>query len=118
MSIGAIIAGNAANDRVDRLREFWTQVTSDGPWPGAGNACVDFARGDAMRQLNQMSAGFAMVSGARGFFKARLVPPWFQPLGTIEATSVYDTGELKRTLERLVDFDRIMPARYVSASAP
>ena len=39
MSIGAInaatIAGNAPNDRVDRLREFWTQVTSDGPWPGA-----------------------------------------------------------------------------------
>ena len=31
MSIGAInaaiIAGNAPNDRVDRLREFWTQVT-------------------------------------------------------------------------------------------
>jgi predicted acylesterase/phospholipase RssA len=37
MSIGAInaaiIAGNAPNDRVDRLREFWVQVTSDGPWP-------------------------------------------------------------------------------------
>jgi NTE family protein len=112
MSIGAInaaiIAGNAPNDRVDRLREFWTQVTSDGPWPGAGNACVDFARGDAMRQLlNQMSAGFAMASGARGFLKARLVPPWFHPPGTMDATSVYDTGELKRTLERLVDFDRI-----------
>jgi NTE family protein len=112
MSIGAInaaiIAGNAPNDRIDRLREFWTQVTSDGPWPGAGNACLDFARGDAMRQLlNQMSAGFAMASGARGFFKARSVPPWFQPAGTIDATSVYDTSELKRTLERLVDFDRI-----------
>jgi NTE family protein len=112
MSIGAInaaiIAGNAPSDRIDRLREFWTQVTSDGPWPGAGNACLDFARGDAMRQLlNQMSAGFAMASGARGFFKARSVPPWFQPAGTIDATSVYDTSELKRTLERLVDFDRI-----------
>jgi NTE family protein len=112
MSIGAInaaiIAGNTPNDRVDRLREFWTQVTSDGPWPGAGNACLDFARGDAMRQLlNQMSAGLAMASGARGFFKARPVPPWFQPAGTIDATSVYDTSELKRTLERLVDFDRI-----------
>jgi NTE family protein len=104
----AIIAGNAPNDRVDRLREFWTQVTSDGPWPGAGNACLDFARGDAMRQLlNQMSAGFAMASGAKGFFKARPVPPWFQPAGTTDATSVYDTSELKQTLERLVDFDRI-----------
>ena len=97
MSIGAInaaiIAGNAPNDRVDRLREFWTQVTSDGPWPGASNACLDFARGDA-----------------RGFFKARPVLPWFQPAGTTDATSVYDTSELKRTLERPVDFDRINAA--------
>jgi NTE family protein len=112
ISIGAInaaiIAGNASNDRVDRLRKFWTQVTSDGPWPGAGNASLDFARGDAMRQLlNQMSAGFAVASGARGFFKVRPVPPLFQPAGTIDATSFYDTRELKRTLERLVDFDRI-----------
>jgi NTE family protein len=75
MSIGAInaaiIAGNPPNARVDRLREFWTQVTADGPWAGAGNACIGLARGDAMRQLlNQMSAGFAMASGAKGFFRA------------------------------------------------
>jgi len=77
ISIGAInaaiIAGNAPNDRVDRLREFWTQVTSDGPWLGAGNACFDFARGDTMRQLlNQMSAGLAMANGARGFLKQKI----------------------------------------------
>src|SRR5260370_27943329 len=92
ISIGAInaaiIAGNASNDRVDRLRKFCTQLTSDGPWPRAGNARLDFARGDAMRQLlNQMSAGFAVASGARGFFKVRPVPPLFQPAGTIDATS-------------------------------
>src|SRR5215471_1586125 len=103
ISIGAInaaiIAGNAPDDRVDRLREFWTQVTSDGPWPGAGNAYFHFARGDAMRQLlNQMSPGLAMTSGARGFFKARPMPLWLQPGGTIDATSFYDTSELKRTL--------------------
>jgi NTE family protein len=47
ISIGAInaaiIAGNAPNDRVDRLREFWTQVTSDGPWLGAGPASISRA---------------------------------------------------------------------------
>jgi NTE family protein len=112
MSIGAInaaiIAGNSPNARVDRLREFWTQVTGDGPWPGASNTGVDLARGDAFRQLlNQMSAGFAMASGAKGFFSLRPIPPWLQPAGTIEATSFYDTSELKRTLERLVDFDRL-----------
>jgi NTE family protein len=112
MSIGAInaaiIAGNPPNDRVDRLRKFWTQATADGPWSGAGDACIGLARGDAMRQwLNQMSASFAMASGARGFFSARRLPPWFHPAGTIEATSFYDTSDLKRTLERLVDFDRL-----------
>src|ERR1700756_4150596 len=35
----AIIAGNPLNSRSDRLREFWTQVTSDGPL-----ACFDPAR--------------------------------------------------------------------------
>jgi NTE family protein len=112
MSIGAInaalIAGNPPDTRIDRLREFWTQVTADGPWSGAGNTCMGVARGDAMRQLlSQMSAGFAVASGARGFFKARPVPPLFQPAGTIDATSFYDTRELRGTLERLVDFDRI-----------
>ena len=30
---GAIIAGNPPNSRIDRLREFWTQVTAGGFWP-------------------------------------------------------------------------------------
>jgi NTE family protein len=54
-----------------------------------------------------MSAGFALTRGARGFFAVRPVPPWLQPVGTIEATSFYNTSALKRTLERLVDFDRL-----------
>ncbi|HVQ82415.1 MAG: patatin-like phospholipase family protein [Pseudolabrys sp.] len=112
VSIGAInaaiIAGNPPDTRIDRLRDFWTQVTADGPWPGAGDACFSFAKGVTMRQLiNQMSANFATVGGARGFFSARPIPPWFQPPGTIQATSFYDTNDLKHTLERLVDFDRI-----------
>lgn len=28
-------------------------------------------------------------------------------IGTLEATSFYDTRELKRALERLIDFDRL-----------
>ena len=47
----AIIAGNAPDARVERLREFWTQITGDGPWAGSGDACLNLARGDAMRQL-------------------------------------------------------------------
>jgi NTE family protein len=111
VSIGAInaaiIAGNAPASRVDRLREFWTDVTSGGLWPLFGDAFA-LARGDAMRNLlNHMSAGLAAASGASGFFAARPLVPWLHPAGTIEATSFYDTAGLKRTLERLVDFDRL-----------
>jgi NTE family protein len=112
VSIGAInaalIAGNPPKDRVDRLREFWAQVTTGGYWPWLSDPSFGFARGDIGRNfLNQMSAGLALSNGARGFFKTRAVGPWLEPAGTIEATSFYDTADLKRTLERLVDFDRI-----------
>jgi hypothetical protein len=75
MSIGAtnaaIIAGNPPRARVGRLREFWSEVTSDGWWPDRGDARLAFARADNWRNLlNQMSAGRALATGAKGFFKA------------------------------------------------
>jgi NTE family protein len=57
----AIIAGNPPNMRVDRLREFWTQVTSDVPRPWFGWA---EAKGDGARNLlNQFSANLALMQG-------------------------------------------------------
>src|ERR1700739_585400 len=61
ISIGAInaaiIAGNPPNARVDRLREFWTQVTSNGAWDWSRNPLLELARSDDARNLiNQMSA--------------------------------------------------------------
>jgi len=112
ISIGAInaaiIAGNPPESRVDRLRDFWTQVTSTGSWPWPDNPFLDLARSDQTRNLlNQMSANLAAAFGATGFFSARPLMPWLQPGGTLEATSFYDTKHLKQTLERLVDFDRL-----------
>ena len=112
ISIGAInaaiIAGNPPNSRVDRLREFWMQVTSSAPWDWSRNPFVDLAGGDDARNLlNQMSASLAAAFGAAGFFSARPVMPWLQPGGSLAATSFYDTKHLKQTLERLVDFDRL-----------
>ena len=105
---GAIIAGNPPNSRIDRMREFWVQVTAGGLWPCFDDLRLNVARGDTARNIfNQISAGIAMASGAKGFFTARPMGPWLQPAGTIEATSFYDTGDLKHTLERLVDFDRL-----------
>jgi NTE family protein len=112
ISIGAInaaiIAGNPPNSRIDRLREFWTQVTSNGLWDWSGSFFPDWARGDHTRTLlNQMSANLAASFGAAGFFSARAAMPWLQPGGSLGATSFYDTKLLKQTLERLVDFDRL-----------
>ena len=105
ISIGAInsalIAGNPPEARVDRLRAFWEGITEPRWWSV-------LAHGDAARgALNQVNAGMAVATGARGFFAPRLPPPWLAPAGTAEATSHYDTAALRATLERLVDFDRI-----------
>jgi NTE family protein len=112
ISIGAInaaiIAGNPPESRVDRLRDFWTQVTSTAPWDWSGNPLLEWTRSDNTRNLiNQLSAGLAATCGAAGFFSARPVLPWLQPGGASDATSIYDTRALKTTLERLVDFDRL-----------
>jgi NTE family protein len=57
--------------------------------------------------MNQFSASEALVNGVPGFFKPRMPPPPLQPSGSERATSWYDTSELRSTLGKLVDFDRI-----------
>ncbi len=107
---GALIAGNAPEVRVDKLRAFWERVT-DKPCFDWGERSI-WAKSDAVRQwLNQMSAYFALASGASGFFTPRFPMPWLNPPGTTAATSFYDTSRLKQTLEELVDFDRINAQR-------
>ena len=89
ISIGAInaaiIAGNPRKSRVDRLREFWTHVSSSAPWDWSGNLLLGLPRTDDTRNLlNQISANFAAVFGATGFFTARPMGPLLQPGGTLE----------------------------------
>ena len=106
ISIGAInsalIAGNPASRRVARLREFWDLVSSAFPTPVLAQNTTSAREG-----LNEASASQVMLFGVPGFFKPRFPPAPFQPRGTLEAISYYDTTPLKETLERLVDFDLI-----------
>ncbi|MDR3506283.1 MAG: patatin-like phospholipase family protein [Caulobacteraceae bacterium] len=111
ISIGAInsaiIAGNARDTRVEKLRAFWEMVSDagDGGWSAALGGLV---RGEALRGwINQLAAGQVMAQGVPGFFTPRLPPPYLVPPGAHGATSWYDTAALRPTLERLVDFDRI-----------
>ncbi|QRF60714.1 patatin-like phospholipase family protein [Variovorax paradoxus] len=103
VSIGAInaalIAGNAPEHRVDRLREFWHLVSS-GP-----SQRLPSWLGDRATQ-NQWSATMASLVGIPGFFEPRYSPALLLG-GAAPLLSYYDTTPLKATLERLVDFDRI-----------
>ena len=114
ISIGAVnaalIAGNAPEARLGKLREFWKRVTRSSPLDGVALlGMAPFAvRGDLARGVaNQLSAGAALVGGVPGFFAPRIPVAWLQPPGSPEATSYYDTAPLRSTLEELIDFDRI-----------
>jgi NTE family protein len=112
ISIGAInsaiIAGNPPEERVAKLRAFWEGITTNPLFDWTAAADRFTPKGDIARSLfNQMSAAWALVGGAPGFFTLRLPGPWLQPAGCLEATSFYETKLLKATLEQLVDFERI-----------
>jgi NTE family protein len=105
ISIGAInaalIAGNPAKRRVERLREFWELASSSLLTP-------QLFVSEALRPwFTELSAGCIAAFGVPGFFTPRLPPPMLQPPGAPGATSFYDTTPLRSTLERLVDFDLI-----------
>src|SRR6266404_4771834 len=105
ISIGAInaaiIAGNAPEQRVPRLKEFWEMVSAPVPWNPVTS-------GDRARSLfNETSAALIATFGVPGFFTPRLPPAPLWPPGSPQSQSYYDTSPLKKTLERLVDFDRI-----------
>jgi NTE family protein len=111
ISIGAInaalIAGNPPEARLDKLRAFWEQITTQFVFDPFGIAHY-WLRGDLGHVfLNRLRAGATLLEGAPGFFKPRVPPPYLAPPGTAEAISYYDTSPLRSTLERLVDFDRI-----------
>ena len=105
ISIGAInaaiIAGNGPETRVDHLKEFWEMVSSPVSWNPV-------TPGDRARSLfNETSAALIATFGVPGFFTPRIPPAPLWPFGSPQSQSYYDTAPLKKTLERLVDFDRI-----------
>ncbi len=120
ISIGAlnaaIIAGNAPEKRVEKLREFWETICRPpstaasvmlsaldmfGP---AGATMREMAQSASEKMFGSMAAMRAMVEGQHGFFTPRPLAPGS---GTPATTSFYETSAVIQTLERLADFDRI-----------
>lgn len=111
ISIGAInaaiIAGNPPENRVSNLRKFWEAITAPTAWwPTAST-------GPGAQWRQDASALSALMFGQPGFFDPLAPPMWFSPAGPI---SYYSTNALKRTLEQLVDFDRINSRKEVRYS--
>ena len=111
ISIGAInaaiIAGNARENRVQRLRSFWEEITAPTTlWPRAPD-------GPLAAWQRRASALTALVFGQPGFFAPRPPQDWFL---SDKCTSYYNTSALKATLERLIDFDRINGAKETRLS--
>jgi NTE family protein len=105
VSIGAInaaiIAGNPAALRVERLRAFWDLLSSRLTAPSL------FPAGFMRTLFNEVSANIVMATGVPGFFEPRFPPAALSMHGTPGAISHYDTTPLRQTLLDLIDFDRI-----------
>jgi NTE family protein len=106
-SIGAInaslIAGNAREDRVSRLSEFWARIADRAPWA----ELVPWAQAaQALSNWNTVSGGVPGFFAVNPF--AFLGP--HVPLGS-DAAGYYSTAPLKATLLELVDFARINQGR-------
>ena len=103
----AIIAGNVPEHRVQRLRNFWDDITATTKmWPSA-------PAGPLAEWQNRASALTTVMFGQPGFFTPRPPQDWFSPDNCV---SYYNTSALKLTLERYVDFDRINSARDMRLS--
>src|SRR5262252_4049082 len=104
-SIGAInasiIAGNAVEHRLDRLREFWRRMERNTFW-------------------SALPAWATVTTGIPGFFEtnARAFLGAHVPLGS-DAAGYYSTAPLRKTLDELVDFaliNRNTPRLMVGAA--
>jgi NTE family protein len=118
ISIGAInaaiLAGNAPEQRLERLYAFWRRISI----PAIPFGHQLFKWQEALRKklplenstlafANAQGALAALLFGQSGFFVPRFPPPYVG-VGHVESsTSFYDTAPLKSTLEEFVDFDRI-----------
>jgi len=94
---GALIAGNCAERRLERLQDFWTRITAGRP------------HGVASNPLGHLLANLSIVAGGvPGFFAAR--PLGWQGIHAeagVDRASYYSTDALERTLAELVDPDAL-----------
>ena len=101
---GAIIAGNEAGSRLDRLREFWSRIERKPLWEGtpfgqlAGNAAAYM---------------LSMFNGISGYYAPNRAIAWggLSALVGVEQAAFYTIDDLRKTVGGLVDFERLNAGR-------
>ena len=108
ISIGAInsaiIAGNAPEARVEKLRTFWEKVSE----PPLGVPDPPLRLDEVThRWLNRTHALGILAFGAPNFFRPRWPSPVVLPDAEFGNLSFYDVAPVRALIAELVDFDRI-----------
>ncbi|CAM3037258.1 transmembrane protein [Legionella steigerwaltii] len=99
----AIAAGNPLGERVEKMYQFWETVAT----PSLIQANL-LPNDEASRKMEHfLSAQSALFWGQPGFFTPRIPPLLMGYYDQPDTISFYDTKNLKSTLERFIDFDRI-----------
>ncbi len=114
ISIGAlntaVIAGNAPELRVEKLREFWETICRPAfvfPPTEVIQRWIEKVTPHSRKVFSGFEAWRAIIEGQRDFFVPRGATAWLGAKQSVDDLSFYDTRKLKSTLERFVDFDRI-----------
>ena len=97
---GGIIAGNAPENRLDRLGAMWR------PAPGADVPASFWMPSSSDTARRSLAVTWSLTTGRTGMFRPRGTAIW-QALVGDPLPSVYDTAELQRTLETMIDYARL-----------
>ena len=94
---GAIICGNLPERRITSLKALWTPAPAHSS-PQPGNVLEEARRTGA--------AAWTLAAGRPDLFVPRSpFGQWWNPFGNPEPSSLYDSTPMRRTLQRLIDFE-------------
>lgn len=93
--VGAIIAGNKAADRAERLDAFWN-IAAD------TSTVANIPYGTTPKL---MGVWRTLTTGRLGLFSA--FAPWMRRAVGLSTPSLFDRGELRATLASLIDFEML-----------
>jgi NTE family protein len=97
---GAILAGNAPDQRLEKLGQFWAEATQ--------HTRAALSRNESLRQTyNGMHSVMTLLFCRPNIFQRRYPGLWSILPWVPNDVAIYDHSPLRSTLERLVDFERL-----------